>query len=171
MRSRWRAATCSLETAVVGERALAGPHPETAREVKAQLDAQRRGTPFLAYRAEAGELVTVPLAPEASPLSLGRRADNDVALEWDPEVSRVHAQLELVGHEWTVLDDGLSRNGTYVNGERVGGRRRLHDGARLCLGETALAFHAPKGGATSVVTAPVKTGHDAVPLSDTQRRV
>ena len=30
--------------------------------------------------------------------------------------------------DWTVVDDGLSRNGTYVNGERIHGRRRLVDG-------------------------------------------
>ena len=27
-----------------------------------------------------------------------------------------------------IVDDGLSRNGTFVNGERLGGRRRLRDG-------------------------------------------
>ena len=44
---------------------------------------------------------------------------NEVALDWDSEVSRVHAALERAGEEWTLVDDGLSHNGTYVGGERV----------------------------------------------------
>ena len=64
-------------------------------------------------------------------MTVGRRAERDVALAWDTEVSRLHAQLEPVGGDWIVVDDGLSRNGTYVNGERVNGRRRLRDGDRI----------------------------------------
>ena len=33
----------------------------------------------------------------------------------------MHAELERVGEEWTLADDGLSRNGSFVNGERVVG--------------------------------------------------
>ena len=40
-------------------------------------------------------------------------------LDWDSEISRVHAALERIGDDWTVVDDGLSHNGTYLNGERV----------------------------------------------------
>ena len=46
-------------------------------------------------------------------LTIGRRPSNDVALDWDSEVSRVHAALERIGEDWTVVDDGLSHNGTY----------------------------------------------------------
>jgi len=38
------------------------------------------------------------------------------ALEWDSEVSRVHAELVEIGGAWTVSDDGLSRNGSYRSG-------------------------------------------------------
>ena len=34
------------------------------------------------------------------------------------------------------MDDGLSRNGTFVNGERLSGRRRLTDGDTLRFGGT-----------------------------------
>ena len=44
-----------------------------------------------------------------------------LSLDFDPEVSRVHAELERLGDDWTVADDGLSRNGSFVNGERVVG--------------------------------------------------
>jgi len=55
----------------------------------------------------------------------------DVALPWDLTVSRVHAELVAVGDVWTVADDGLSRNGVFVNGERLVSRRRLRDGDAL----------------------------------------
>jgi hypothetical protein len=35
--------------------------------------------------------------------------------------------VERVSGEWSVVDDGRSRNGTFVNGERARGRRRLRD--------------------------------------------
>ena len=99
-------------------------------EVKARLDAERRGVPFLLYRDGDGAQVIVALD---GPVTVGRRPERDVALPWDTEVSRLHAQLEPVGSDWIVVDDGLSRNGTYVNGERVNGRRRLRDGDRMVL--------------------------------------
>ena len=37
----------------------------------------------------------------------------------------MHAALERVGDAWALIDDGLSHNGTWVNGERLIGRRRL----------------------------------------------
>ena len=84
------------------------------------------------------------IATLTGPVTVGRRPEHDIALTWDTEVSRLHAQLEPVGPDWTVIDDGLSRNGTYVNGERVNGRRRLRDGDRIVFGETPVLFRAPQ---------------------------
>ncbi len=137
----------------------------TPGEVKARLDAERRGEPFLLYRDDEGAQVIVPLAGLAT---VGRRPERDVALTWDSEVSRLHAQLEPVGPDWTVVDDGLSRNGTFVNGERVSGRRRLRDGDRLVFGDTPVTFRAPADVADS--TAAVTLGA-APPLTETQRRI
>ncbi len=39
----------------------------------------------------------------------------------DEEVSRLHAELVALADGWAISDDGLSRNGTYVNAERLGG--------------------------------------------------
>ena len=66
----------------------------------------------------------------------------DLAIPWDREVSGVHAELQRVGGEWTIVDDGLSTNGTYVNGVRVSGRQRLRDGDRVRIGRTVLAYRA-----------------------------
>jgi pSer/pThr/pTyr-binding forkhead associated (FHA) protein len=148
-----------------------GTRPATGRELQAQIHAERRGIPFLAYRDEQGGHVLVELDPSAAPMTVGRRPDNDLALPWDSEVSRVHAQLEAVGHEWAVVDDGLSRNGSYVNGERVTGRRRLSDGDRLCFGETAIVFRAPAEDVVVVTTSIAAGPAGGMPLTEVQRRV
>jgi pSer/pThr/pTyr-binding forkhead associated (FHA) protein len=154
----------------MAEPAIADPRPASPREVKAQLDAERRGRPFLAYRGEDGTLLTLELDRGDSPVTIGRRPDNDVPLGWDGEVSRLHAEVVAVGRDWVLVDDGLSRNGTYVNGERVAGRRRLRNGDRLCFGETPVLFHAPGQGA-SLATTVVTAGRGDVLLSEAQRKV
>ena len=42
-----------------------------------------------------------------------------------------------------LVDEGLSRNGSFVNGERVDGRRLLDDGDELRFGQTLLRYRAP----------------------------
>jgi pSer/pThr/pTyr-binding forkhead associated (FHA) protein len=110
------------------------------------------------------------LLPNVERVTIGRRPDQDVALTWDGEVSRVHAQLDRIGGEWTVVDDGLSHNGTFVNKEQVPGRRRLADGDRLVLGETAILFRAPNQGAWRS-TLSVRTGRQQIPVTPAQRNV
>lgn len=61
-------------------------------------------------------------------------------LPGDEEVSRLHAVIECVDDQWTILDDGLSRNGTFVNGDRISGRRRLRNGDSVRIGRTALVY-------------------------------
>jgi hypothetical protein len=57
-------------------------------------------------------------------------------LPWDSAVSQVHAALERVGDDWTLVDDGSSRNGAFLNGERVYDRRTLRDGDVMRIGLT-----------------------------------
>jgi hypothetical protein len=124
--------------------------------------------PYLAYRDGAGALRLRRLDADER-LTVGREETADVALEHDAEVSRTHALLERVGDHWTVVDDGLSRNGTFVNGERVSGRRRLRDGDRLVFGETPVTFRAPADATDS--TAAIALGGAAPPLTEAQRRI
>jgi hypothetical protein len=119
------------------------PHGATPAELRERIDAERLGRPFLVLRDDSGSQRIVELEGGAEHLSIGRAPGNDVALPWDEEVSRVHAELEGMAGEWTVSDEGLSRNGTYVNGERIGGRRRLRDGDVVRIGRTLLAFRRP----------------------------
>ncbi len=145
-------------------------HESTPAELKERLEAERRGMPFVQYRDDGGRQRLVELDPGAAPITIGRRDDSPIALPWDAEVSRVHAQLEPVGSDWVLVDDGLSRNGTYVNGDRIAGRRRLRNGDRLCFGETGMWFRAPSED-LSMSTASVAAGRTDLHLTETQRRL
>src|SRR4051794_30232659 len=101
-------------------------------------------SPFLFYRDGGGHEHVVPLEADHPRLTIGRGSTTDVWLDWDGEASRLHAALERYGADWTVVDDGLSRNGTYVNGERLLGRRRLDDGDVVRVGATELLFQVPR---------------------------
>jgi DNA-binding NarL/FixJ family response regulator len=124
-----------------------GPRPATPAELRAVFDAEREGIPFLVCRDLEGAQQLFRLPPERPTLAIGRNAAADVCLSWDDEVSGLHAQLEQVAGEYALVDDGLSRNGSYVNGERVHGRRRLRDGDLLRLGQTAVLFRSPEAAA------------------------
>ena len=142
-------------------------HAATPRELKEQIEAARLGVPLLVYRDEVGTQQVKPLEGERA--TVGRDAANDVPLTWDPEVSRVHAELVRVGVRWTLADEGLSRNGSFVNGERVTGRRPLEDGDVLRFGATTIGFraHLPEVSSTVVSADEITAGE----LSATQRRV
>jgi hypothetical protein len=142
-------------------------HSLTPSELARIIEAERGGAPFLAFKQGAGTLCLEPLDGRVR-LAVGRAEHNDLALDWDPQVSRAHAQLELVGREWTLVDDGLSRNGSFVNGERLVGRRRLCDGDVLRLGRTSLVFRDPIiAGASTAAADPAAL----VRLTDAERRV
>jgi FHA domain len=77
----------------------------------------------------------------------------------------VDAQITVVGDECTLVDEGLSRNGSFVNGERVGGRRRLRDGDTLQFGQTGVLFRAPaqSGASETVMSADALTAAGVSP--------
>src|ERR671938_240308 len=104
------------------------PHSASPAELKARLEAQRRGRPFLLYRDRHDRQRIFELPAEAERVTIGRRGVNDLTLDWDPEVSRLHAALERIGSDWTLVDDGLSRNGSDVNDTRGPARPRAATG-------------------------------------------
>jgi hypothetical protein len=113
------------------------------RELKALIEAERAGLPFLQWRDGAGEQHLLTLPADRPRVTIGRREQSDVALSWDNEVSRTHALFEPVGESWTLVDDGLSRNGSFVNGSRLHGRKTLHHRDRMCFGNTYVATTSP----------------------------
>lgn len=72
---------------------------------------------------------------EMAVVTIGRHAMSD--LRFDPQteldVSTRHAEIRGTNGVWTIVDQG-STNGTYVNGERIDGARRLRNGDVVSLG-------------------------------------
>lgn len=141
----------------------------SAPELKAQIEAEREGRPFLVFRDGGGEQVILAIEANAE-LWVGRSDSADVRLEWDEEVSALHAQVEVVRDECTLVDDGLSRNGSFVNEERVHGRRHLRDGDSLRFGRTVVVYRRP-GEDAPEATAIAGELPAAATISPAQRKV
>src|SRR3954451_6190023 len=145
------------------------PHRATPAELKARIEAERRGLPFLLFHDGNGAQHVLELGDAQERLTIGRSGTNAVVLKWDAEVSRVHVTLERLGAEWTLIDDGRSTNGTFLDGERIHGRTRLDDGAVIGVGRTQIVFCSPTANAT-MLTAPSGVGAPPT-ISEAQRRV
>jgi hypothetical protein len=88
--------------------------------------------------------VSKPSGRELVPLTgqrvtLGKASSNDVSLEHDETVSRLHAVFESLGFAWSLRDMG-SRNGTFLNGERITAERVLRSGDEVRVGKTRVIF-------------------------------
>ena len=91
-------------------------------------------------------------------ITLGRDLRNDVVVN-DAEVSRTHARLTQQADGWLV-EDLMSQNGTYVNGQRLSAPKVMRPGDLLGLGETValrldFALDQEVAAAAPVVNAPV----------------
>ncbi len=131
---------------------MSTPRAASAPELKAQIEAEREGRPFLVFRDGEDAQVIFAVVVGADELWVGRSESADVRLHWDEEVSSLHAQIEVVRDECTLVDDGLSRNGSFVNEERVHGRRHLRDGDTIRFGRTGVLYRRPGAGGGSEET-------------------
>lgn len=132
-------------------------------------EAEAAGIPLLVLRAPDGEQRIVLLDAASDQLVIGRSPESGVAITWDERVSRTHARLLRVGGRWYVEDDGLSRNGTWVNEERVVTRRPLAHGDVIRTGSTRMVFRG--AGEEGLPTAPESRLAPPPPLTPGQRRV
>jgi FHA domain-containing protein len=138
----------------------------TAAELRALVSAARHPHPFLFFRDGAGTQQVVVLDRDRA--VLGRAPGSDLEVPWDPRVSGVHAYFERRGPRWVVEDDGMSRNGTFVNGARVQGQRALSDGDVIQVGDTLLGFRDPGPRVPATVTVPTVNVPE---ISAAQRRI
>jgi pSer/pThr/pTyr-binding forkhead associated (FHA) protein len=84
---------------------------------------------------DEGDVYTV----DSSPLTVGRGANNDVAISGDDYASTRHARFEP-RRDGIWIEDIGSTNGTFVNGIRLTRERRLTPGDVVRIGETDLRF-------------------------------
>jgi pSer/pThr/pTyr-binding forkhead associated (FHA) protein len=126
---------------------LAEPRPEPPRPARTETELDTRTPGELAGAGSPGPLrLAVTAGVGAGRLLelgegrfvIGRDASCDLTVD-DPKVSGEHAEIIRSGSSFVLRDLG-STNGTYVNGERVDGRRRLHEGDRLQIGDTELEY-------------------------------
>ena len=96
----------------------------------------------------------VVLDDVASAIAVGKSPDNDLVIDADPAVSRVHARLERVGPAWCITDLG-STNGTTVNGQRLFAPRTLLDRDEIVVGRTRLVLR-ESDARSQVATAPLR---------------
>ncbi len=89
-----------------------------------------------------GDLIAVPIPLERDEVILGRALAADVRIN-DSNISRRHATitktLDENGEETYVITDGGSRNGTFVNGQRITSTV-LASGDKISLGKDMLRF-------------------------------
>lgn len=130
-------------------------------EHEARLAAERTGRAHLVFRDRAGHQVIYQLPEHGRrTVVLGRLRECEVCLDWDLEVSRSHARVHPADGEWAITDED-SRNGSFVNRERLRPTRGLRDGDIVVLGRTSILFRQPALGDAG----------EPSRLSDLERRV
>jgi tetratricopeptide (TPR) repeat protein len=75
-------------------------------------------------------------------MTIGRDEGRDIALTDDGSVSSTHAFFNVEGDAVTIVDE-RSRNGVFVNGERVLSQRLTH-GDSISIGKTSFRFVDPR---------------------------
>jgi two-component system cell cycle response regulator len=110
---------------------------EVTQEVQVPATLRARTSIFALHVVKGprqGEVLTV----EGTHALLGRGGDADLRVP-DPSLSRVHARFDRDGDTLAVTDVD-SRNGTFVEGQRISDRRRLNSGDEITMGNVVVRF-------------------------------
>src|SRR5260370_24008428 len=84
-----------------------------------------------------GKTRTFPLDRDRFPL--GRAGNNELCYPDDAGLSRQHLALERAADSWTIRDMG-SKNGSFVNGNRIVAPHTLDPNDRITAGHLTLEF-------------------------------
>ncbi|MFN7828476.1 MAG: DUF3616 domain-containing protein [Acidobacteriota bacterium] len=139
-----------------GDDLMAGDTSPLAERVEAAvLDPARPAPALIGFRL-TGEKKEYRL--DRNEIAIGKAAHNQIVLD-DPTVSASHAIVSLRDGIYSILDLA-SRNGTWVNGERLSNRSHpLQHGDRIQIGQIVLTFRVPEQGpaaAAKVSTLPLQ---------------
>jgi pSer/pThr/pTyr-binding forkhead associated (FHA) protein len=107
------------------------------------------------WKPSGRELITL----SGQRVTVGQASTNLVSLKHDATVSRLHAVLENLGCAWSIRDVG-SRNGTYLNGEKIAAERVLRSGDELRVGNSRLIFWEAKQADEASVYGTRRPGRD-----------
>jgi two-component system cell cycle response regulator len=100
---------------------------QSVRDSQVGEDKPRRGALTILKGHEPGRMFLLPDGPAV----IGRDKSATVHLD-DKGLSRQHARVVHSGARWSI-EDLASRNGTFVDGERIQKAALLDDGARIIL--------------------------------------
>ncbi|MFN0165866.1 MAG: SpoIIE family protein phosphatase [Bryobacteraceae bacterium] len=82
------------------------------------------------------------LPVESGRITIGRAVNNDLCYPDDAGLSRQHMSIERHGYDLVVADLG-SKNGTMVNGVRIGGPHLLQAGDQITAGHLLIEYKFP----------------------------
>ena len=111
---------------------------------------------FLCYKLPNGDQKKYPL--EKSRTTIGRGLNVDLIVQ-DRLSSRLHCSIEYRDNAWHIRDL-QSRNGTYVNGQRVQ-EAELMPGDRIGIGDTVLICEKAAAKGTETVIMELKDQMDS----------
>ena len=118
---------------------------------------------FLLIRTSRGQDVH---SLDRDRLTIGTSVTSDVVIGADTRVSRLHAAVESLSGGWWIRDLD-STNGTFLNGARISGSRRLRSGDEIRIGETTLILRTDEAD-----TGPVTEGATPLPrITERERDV
>ncbi|HPZ08033.1 MAG TPA: FHA domain-containing protein [Candidatus Eremiobacteraeota bacterium] len=91
----------------------------------------------LIYNREGKGKVIFPLNKDC--IKIGRAKRNDLCLDYDFQVSSIHAQITLQDRRY-YIEDLRSSNKTYVNGSRIDFRTELYTNDEIKIGNVKFTF-------------------------------
>jgi pSer/pThr/pTyr-binding forkhead associated (FHA) protein len=134
----WRIVrTVGRDTRPSQESFVLRPAPQAGGEPAAQAPALPH--PRLVVAGSQVLQVGSELELDSTSFTVGRSDENDISIDGDEFASARHLRIEPRRDGVWVHDLG-STNGTFVNGERIDGPRRLANGDVVSVGETDLRF-------------------------------
>jgi len=126
-------------------------------------------TARLVVREQDQEPRPVPLGDSVT--TIGREADCGLVLDYS-QVSRLHARVEHVDAGYVLIDCD-STNGTFVNGQRIEGRRLLESGDQLRVADISMTFldESPEGLRAALERASALAGGETVDRKNALRLI
>lgn len=87
--------------------------------------------------------------------TIGRQQSCDIHID-NLGISRVHARLLREGSGY-IVEDLQSSNGTFVNAERIQGRRKLANDDQITIGKYTIIYHAEESSDQAMASAPASS--------------